>query len=103
MPVCHDCQKPILPNETAYTGPEGFFHSDCGDPFGIKARDAEIARLQLSCAALKEECRGRADREDRLRAAAQAVVHEYLSPLGSRFRAAIYQLKAAITEQNEPY
>ena len=50
--TCADCGKPISMHEASYyrKDPSGeigqSFHSYCGDPFGTKAKDAEIERLQ---------------------------------------------------------
>jgi hypothetical protein len=53
METCADCGKPILMNEGSYYRKRGdntdigqTFHSTCGDPFGLKAKDAEISRLR---------------------------------------------------------
>lgn len=51
METCADCGKPIKMGEPSYyrKDPAGdigkAFHSTCGDPFGLKAKDAKIARL----------------------------------------------------------
>ena len=53
MENCADCGKPIDMHEASYYRKDPLldigqsFHSRCGDPFGIKAKDAEIARLTL--------------------------------------------------------
>lgn len=53
--TCADCGKPINYGEPSYYSkdPAGgdfgkTYHSHCGDPFGIKAKDAEIARLRVA-------------------------------------------------------
>lgn len=53
MTICADCNKPIQNGEPTYFRSGGgsgladkFFHSQCGDPFGIKAKDAEIEMLR---------------------------------------------------------
>ena len=50
--ICADCGKPIFGNQGSYysKNPDEdigrAYHSQCGDPFGVRARDAEIARLK---------------------------------------------------------
>lgn len=54
METCAECGKPINPGEPAYavsdpwgkTQLQKVYHSKCGDPLGIKAKDAEIERLR---------------------------------------------------------
>lgn len=51
METCADCGKPIDMHEASYyrkdptTDIGKSYHSMCGDPFGTKAKDAEIERL----------------------------------------------------------
>lgn len=59
MEICADCGKPIQMGEGSYYRRDPAsdigqtFHSTCGDPLGIKAKDAEIERLRsiLVCVA----------------------------------------------------
>jgi hypothetical protein len=50
--TCADCGKPIAMHEESYYLKDPAddigrtFHSTCGDPHGIKAKDAEIERLR---------------------------------------------------------
>lgn len=53
MEICADCGKPIGMSEGSYYKKAGdnsdigqTFHSLCGDPFGLKSKDAEIAQLK---------------------------------------------------------
>lgn len=58
MDNCADCGKPIDMHEPSYYRKDPTedigksYHSHCGDPFGIKAKDAKIERLQ----ALVNDC-----------------------------------------------
>lgn len=75
---CVDCGKQILPNEGAYTtyafGGAGLVHhSSCGDPFGLKAKDAEITSLRAELAAMNKRW---TDAEYELRAAARQDAEE---------------------------
>jgi hypothetical protein len=51
METCAECGKPIQMGEPSYYRKDPSddigkaFHSACGDPLGIKAKDAEIERL----------------------------------------------------------
>lgn len=59
--ICADCGKPIGMNEGSYYRKDGYadlghaFHSTCGDPLGIKAKDSEIERLRAEVAWLTKE------------------------------------------------
>lgn len=53
MEICAECKLPITDNEPSYYERDPFggdfgktYHSHCGDPFGVKAKDAEIERLR---------------------------------------------------------
>ena len=55
MEICADCGKPIGVNEGSYYRKLGdnsdigqTFHAMCGDPFGLKTKDAEIAQLRTA-------------------------------------------------------
>lgn len=49
---CADCGKPIYGDQGSYYRKEPHedigraYHAQCGDPFGVRSRDAEIKRLQ---------------------------------------------------------
>lgn len=51
---CADCGKPIFGNQGSYYRKEPHedigqaFHSGCGDPFGLKAKDAKIDVLRAA-------------------------------------------------------
>jgi hypothetical protein len=59
--TCADCGKPIAMHEGSYYRKDPAddigrtFHSTCGDPLGIKAKDAEIDRLDRAACALARE------------------------------------------------
>lgn len=54
--ICAGCGKPIGQYEPRYQsnpmglgiGQDKFYHSQCGDPFGLKARDATIEQLRAA-------------------------------------------------------
>jgi len=52
METCADCGKPIEAGQASYYRKDYIcdigvtFHSECGDPFGTKAKNAEIVRLK---------------------------------------------------------
>lgn len=70
METCTDCGKPIETGQGSYSrlDPAGvigkMFHSTCGDPFGIKAKDAEIARLKLEIDTLEDVIKNLGDERD---------------------------------------
>jgi hypothetical protein len=61
--ACADCGKPIQMNEGSYyrKGPADdigkTYHTACGDPLGIKAKDAEIERLRSILAHVANDSR----------------------------------------------
>lgn len=70
METCADCGKPIVMNAPSYyrADPAGgmgkSYHSTCGDPLGIKAKDAEIAEWRQAAgveAGLRREFLARAE------------------------------------------
>lgn len=60
--ICADCGKPIFGGQGSYYSKHPHedigraYHSQCGDPFGLRARDTKIAqlkaRIERLCAAL---------------------------------------------------
>lgn len=49
MDTCADCGKPIFDGEAGWARSDPYgkrYHAACGDPFGLKAKDAEIERLK---------------------------------------------------------